>query len=264
MDSWIDAAGNMLLVAWRPCVPGGCDRPFEELYRRRDAAALRPDLFAVLYRRRACYGMEFRNADGTPEDMCINALRAAIVVLRHQKEVQSLRCRVRTPCGEYTTFQRDADSSGVSVSLHNVVVELVSATEAVIDPGTPHRVLRVADTSAAGVEREGYRLSTGCEPVNATFVAAAGFGLRLRTFERGAGETGSCGSGALAGYLLAGTDTQSRMPAAPGTTRTVAQFRSGERLILERSEEEPGTIHIVGRCQILRSWPSASLGGESG
>lgn len=72
--------------------------------------------------------------------------------------------------------------------------------------GNPHFVVLVADPSAVPLDRHGPVLER--DPrfprrANVEMVAAANGGLRMRVWERGVGETASCGSGACAAAAVA-------------------------------------------------------------
>jgi diaminopimelate epimerase len=76
---------------------------------------------------------------------------------------------------------------------------------AAVSMGNPHAVIRVEDVEAAPVERLGpliERHPRFPERVNAGFMQIIDFEhIRLRVYERGAGETRACGSGACAAVV---------------------------------------------------------------
>ncbi|MGN8160335.1 diaminopimelate epimerase [Salinisphaera sp. SWV1] len=80
-----------------------------------------------------------------------------------------------------------------------------SVTFAAVSLGNPHAVLRVPDVASAAVERIGPALERHPafpERVNVGFCEiVARDHIRLRVFERGAGETLACGSGAAAAVV---------------------------------------------------------------
>jgi diaminopimelate epimerase len=75
----------------------------------------------------------------------------------------------------------------------------------VVSMGNPHAVLRVDDVDAAPVEQEGPLIESHPRfprRVNAGFLQVCSRErVRLRVFERGAGETLACGSGACAAVV---------------------------------------------------------------
>ena len=102
-----------------------------------------------------------------------------------------------------------------------------TAEVAVLSMGNPHAVLRVDDVDTAPVESDGPRIvQHACFPrqVNAGFLQVLDRGrVRLRVFERGAGETLACGTGAcaavVAGIRLGWLDRQVDVQARGGHLR---------------------------------------------
>ena len=80
-----------------------------------------------------------------------------------------------------------------------------SVTVAVVSMGNPHAVQLVADVDAAPVATQGpllERHARFARGVNAGFMQVVGRGaIRLRVYERGAGETLACGTGACAAVV---------------------------------------------------------------
>lgn len=154
--------------------------------------------------------MDYRNADGSIAEMCGNGLR---VFARHLVNEQ------REPAGEFVVATRAglrqvriAEDGLISTSMGEVTlrgrpvdVELDGrrwpATG--VDVGNPHAVVSVdADTlpmldlTTAPVWEPAGAFPDG---VNVEFVVAENPGaLNMRVFERGSGETESCGTGVVA------------------------------------------------------------------
>lgn len=110
----------------------------------------------------------------------------------------------------------------------------------VLSLGNPHAVLCVADVAQAPVRELGpaiQALDIFPDGINVGFMQLVSDGqLRLRVFERGAGETASCGSGACAAMVAArtlgrvGEDVQVLMP---GGVLAVHWAGSGQSVQLE-------------------------------
>jgi diaminopimelate epimerase len=91
-----------------------------------------------------------------------------------------------------------------------------------VSMGNPHAVLRVADVTSAPVERLGKALQARPEfprQVNVGFMQVVDAGhINLRVYERGAGETLACGTGACAAVAvgrqlgLLGADVEVHVP----------------------------------------------------
>jgi diaminopimelate epimerase len=114
---------------------------------------------------------------------------------------------------------------------------------ATVDIGNPHLVLHVADPAAVDVDLEGPALeSPYADGINVHFVAVTDpHHLALRVWERGAGVTEACGSGAAAAVVAAmrwglvdalGATVQVTMP---GGTATV-EMREGSVYLTGPSE----------------------------
>ena len=86
-----------------------------------------------------------------------------------------------------------------------------------ISVGNPHAVVFVADISEVGPLTEAPVVrpkDTYPEGVNVEFAQITGdHEVRMRVFERGSGETRSCGTGVCAVALAATLHTKSRLPA---------------------------------------------------
>lgn len=129
-------------------------------------------------------------------------------------------------------FERAAD-----YRLENVVDESVCFSAVAI--GNPHAVITVADVDQAPVSRLGAALECHAafpERVNVGFMQIiARDHIRLRVFERGAGETLACGSGAAAavvsGIASGALDARVRVD-LPGGTASVEWAGPGEPVML--------------------------------
>src|SRR4051794_34509373 len=122
-----------------------------------------------------------------------------------------------------------------------------SVAVAVLSMGNPHAVQVVADVDAAPVATQGpllERHARFARGVNAGFMQVVGRGaIRLRVFERGAGETLACGTGACAavavgirlGLLDAKVDVETR----------------GGRLTIEWSGEERAPVLMTGPAETV-------------
>ena len=159
----------------------------------------------------------FYNADGSESGTCGNATRCVADIVMKEKSIQS--CTIETgggvlPC-EYAENGLVTADMGVpkleweqiplSEERDTLMVDLGEDTEnpaVCVNMGNPHCVVFVEDAENALVERigpivENHKLFP--ERTNVEFVQVMGDGtLRQRTWERGAGETLACGSGACA------------------------------------------------------------------
>ena len=164
------------------------------------------------------------NADGGEVGQCGNGARCFMQFVQEQGLTDKTRVRVetlngtleltRTADGMVTVnmgvprfapaeipFTAPAQDSRYSLDLGDQSVEI-----GVVSMGNPHAVLQVADVGTAPVAELGPRIEHhACFPerVNAGFMQILDRGtIRLRVYERGAGETLACGSGACAAAVL--------------------------------------------------------------
>ncbi|MDO4784970.1 MAG: diaminopimelate epimerase [Propionibacteriaceae bacterium] len=155
--------------------------------------------------------MDYRNADGSIAEMCGNGLRAFVRYLLDMDLVSGDEIHIGTraglriawpqPDGQIRTWMGEARLTGAAV---RVSAEGRSWPAVPVDVGNPHAVVRLDTVD----ELDSLRLLEGpsWEPaeafpdgVNVEFVALVGENhLRMRVFERGAGETMSCGTGVVA------------------------------------------------------------------
>ena len=154
--------------------------------------------------------MDYRNADGSIAEMCGNGLRVFARHLINEQLESTGDFAVATRSGLRQV--RVARDGLISTSLGNVVVSGVplrvshsgqhwEATR--VDVGNPHAVVFVDDTTRTGLD---LGVAPLWEPVeefphgtNIEFVTVRDPGvLDMRVFERGSGETQSCGTGVVA------------------------------------------------------------------
>lgn len=164
------------------------------------------------------------NADGGEVEQCGNGARCFVRFV-HEKGLTTKRSiRVETRCGIISPRLEDDGlvtvDMGVPV-LESARVSFVSDSDEVLQPleledgsrveitavsmGNPHAVQIVADVDTAPVTSSGPLIENHARfpaRVNAGFMQVMGAShVRLRVFERGAGETLACGTGACAAVV---------------------------------------------------------------
>ena len=169
------------------------------------------------------FGYRIFNADGGEVEQCGNGARCFVVFV-HAKGLTAKRAiRVQTRSGTIVPQLRDDGEVVVDMGAPRFRAEdvpFIGGTGGVVDlldvagtprevsvlsMGNPHAVQLVADVDAAPVEREGpliERHSRFPRRVNAGFMQVIDRDtIALRVYERGAGETLSCGTGACAAVV---------------------------------------------------------------
>ena len=163
------------------------------------------------------------NADGSPAGQCGNGARCVGRFIHDQRlsakstitlqvgsdlrrlefdEAVSVKAELGAPifAPAQIPFAADEDATEHALTLANVTV-----MAGVVSVGNPHAVLLVDDIAATPVEKIGpmiQSLDVFPEGVNVGFMQVeSNTHVKLRVFERGAGETLACGSGACAAVI---------------------------------------------------------------
>lgn len=220
-----DAAGNIILLVETPDLPSQASDFVRDLRQR--ALSMRlirlPEMYLIIHGdERTGRSASFFNPDLTEERFCGNALRS-VAHLAARKWGASASA-IHTELGEVQLFC-ESDVCGISLPLDVISVQALPGG-CLVDVGTPHRVEFVDDLASQDVVERGMRISTATAPVNATFVERGSTSIRARIFERGVGETRSCGSGAIAAALA----VQRQELGAQDMCHHPVAFFSGERL----------------------------------
>ncbi|NJC68309.1 diaminopimelate epimerase [Planosporangium thailandense] len=212
---------------------------------------------AVRYAGAAEWFMDYWNADGTYAEMCGNGVRVFARYLTEAGYAAGGELTIATRAGVVRAVVT-ADEVAAGLSKPRVYGQSVARVEgrrydgAAVDVGNPHLVCRVAGTR----ELAGLDLSTSPEFSDADFpsgvnvefsapgvvaVPGAHAHVRMRVYERGSGETLSCGSGACAVAAVALAD-------AGLSAGTVAVDVPGGRLTVVLDEE---TCWLAGPAVIV-------------
>ena len=163
------------------------------------------------------------NADGGEVEQCGNGARCFVRFVHEHGLTGKREIRVETKCGIIAprleddglvtvdmgvprfspgeipfVAQEDAVKHQLEIAGHFIDISVVSM-------GNPHAVQVVDDVDAAPVDRDGPRIESHPrfpQRVNAGFMQVVGRrDIRLRVYERGAGETLACGTGACAAVV---------------------------------------------------------------
>jgi diaminopimelate epimerase len=181
--------------------------------------------------------MRVINADGSEAEMCGNGIRCLARYLdEHDGRTEAV---VETIAGPIATRVISRDPYLVSEVMNMPVagaahdVEGFRATP--VDVGNPHLVIVVDDLARIDVRELGPRIEAHYPGgMNVHFVQLLGDRLRVVHWERGAGATAACGTGAVAVAAVIMQEHGFRSPVAidvPGGTLRV-EWSPGERAIL--------------------------------
>jgi len=199
--------------------------------------------------------MDYRNSDGSVAEMCGNGARVFVRYLLDQRFAAGQRLEfgsragvVRAVVGEEIAVAmrrpRIYGQSGARLG----ALELAGAA---VDVGNPHLVCRVPDVSIVDLGAAPV-VDTAFFPagVNVEVVDGDATGGRMRVYERGSGETLSCGTGAcaVAAVLLDG-DTGTVPVEVPGGRVTVtveadACWLAGPAVLVAYGDVDPATLRL--------------------
>jgi len=194
------------------------------------------------------------NADGGEVEQCGNGARCFVVFVRDHGLTSKREIRVETASG--VIVPRLADDGSVTVDMgiprfrpedvpfiggagareEPLEVDGAPVIVSVLSMGNPHAVQRVVDVEAAPVTTQGPRIEHHARfpnRVNAGYMQVVDRAtIRLRVWERGAGETLSCGTGACAAAVAA-----MRLDLVDSHVRVIT--RGGELRIAWQGEGSP-------------------------
>ena len=214
-------------------------------------------LIVIVPSKKADFKWRFFNADGSEAEMCGNGSRCA-ARFAHFKKIAKKDMAFETLAG---TIHAEVKKNTVRVQLagasglqQNVVVpfEGGARTGHFINTGVPHLVYLSRDLDTEDVDGVGRRTRYNgiFKPAgtNVDFIQVQGpHKLRIRTYERGVdGETLACGTGAVAGALIAGS---LGLVSSPVEVLT----RGGERLTVsfERGNGGFSGVYLEGQAQVI-------------
>ena len=203
------------------------------------------------------------NADGTEVEQCGNGARCIAALLYARTPELGRDLIMGSPGGQVRARIRDDGLVSVDVgvpqfeqpltyplNVHGIEIEISS-----VSIGNPHAVLQTDDVKTAAVEQLGPAIETHVrfpERINVGFMQVLDRGhILLRVFERGAGETLACGTGACAaavvGQLRGLLDGEVRVD-LPGGTAKVTWEGPGQHVWLTG----PATTVFTGSIDLTR------------
>ncbi len=214
-------------------------------------------LIVIVPSKKADFKWRFFNADGSEAEMCGNGSRCA-ARFAHIKKIAKQKLSFETLAGlihaEVKKNSVKVQLTGASDLRTNIDVPLDGGirTGHFINTGVPHLVYlseRLDDEDVENVGRK-TRYHDMFRPAgaNANFVQVLGpRKLGIRTYERGVeGETLACGTGAVAGALIA---QSLGLVSSPVEVLT----KSGEKLIVSFKRQGQGfhDLHLEGAAEVI-------------
>jgi diaminopimelate epimerase len=226
--------------------------------------SLEPDVEALSDE--AAWFMDYRNADGSLSEMCGNGLRVFVRYLLTSGLAVGPDVPVATRSGVRLAHVVDADTIAVDMGaailrgdgVASVTVASVTGAERTwaalgLEVPNPHAVAFVDDLAEAGLLRDAPVAGpsgTWPDGVNIEFVRIDAPGrLAMRVFERGVGETRSCGTGACAAVVAA----RLRLLADRGADVPAGWDVEVPGGLLRVTESADGSLELAGPAVLVAS-----------
>ncbi len=203
--------------------------------------------------------MDHRNRDGSVAEMCGNGAR---VFARYLDEAGLVDSSAPLLLGTRAGIKQVTYEAGGAITVDMGVPDLRGDVKITvgqrtwpathIDMGNPHAVVAVGDLSEAGalLEPPGYDEADYPKGVNVEFVTQlAPRRVAMRVFERGSGETRSCGTGACAAVvasIASSLTSPATVPDVPMTYRV--DVVGGELAVTWRPD---GQVDLTGPAEIV-------------
>jgi diaminopimelate epimerase len=189
----------------------------------------------------AAWFMDYRNADGGAVEMCGNGVRVFARYLVTHGLAAGPALRVATRDG--VKHVRLNDGGTATVDMGRPGFDGAAPDGATfVSMGNPHLVFFVSSVEAAPVRTDGPRLEAATPGgTNVEYAALSPRGLVMRVWERGVGETMSCGTGACAVAVAASLRGLSG--------RSVAVTVPGGDLAVEWAADD--RVHLTGPAELV-------------
>jgi len=162
---------------------------------------------------KADFSCRIFNQDGSEAEQCGNGMRCVARFLHEEKLINHSKVSIETLSGIVEAILPNYEEIEVrmgkplikpmqEVTLANTGRELKKVSLMIISMGNPHAILRVKSLDEFPIGEIGSKIATHAdfpEGINVGFMELGdSHHIRLRTFERGVGETLACGTNACA------------------------------------------------------------------
>jgi len=230
----MSGAGNDFIIIdhRKPIIPEEFMAEFASRVCRRKFSVGADGLFLIEPSQKVDFKWRFFNADGSEAEMCGNGARC-VARFAYMHGIAAARMRFETLAGIIDASVSDTQATIGMTSPHSfrfdrqVEVEGQLFMVHSVDTGVPHAVIFVDDIDATDVVGLGRALRF--HPVfapagtNVNFIGQSPEGFRIRTYERGVeDETMACGTGVVAGALIAAARGMADSPVSMVTSGGIA------------------------------------------
>ena len=230
----MSGAGNDFIIIdhRQPIIPQEFMAEFATRVCRRKFSVGADGLFLIEPSQKVDFKWRFFNADGSEAEMCGNGARC-VARFAYMHGIAAARMRFETLAGIVDAAVSDTLVTIGMTSPHSFrfdrQIEVAGQLFMVhsVDTGVPHAVIFVDDIEATDVIGLGRALRH--HPVfapagtNVNFIGQSAEGFRIRTYERGVeDETMACGTGVVAGALIAAARGMADSPVSMVTSGGIA------------------------------------------
>jgi diaminopimelate epimerase len=194
--------------------------------------------------------MRMFNADGSEAEMCGNAVRCVARFVRERWGERANPMRIETKAGIKTIWIQENGSFLATVDMGEPQIgkdlTLLGKEFKQVSMGNPHAITLVESAASAPVLTEGPKLEVDSafpNRSNIEFAQVLSRGrIALRVWERGAGETLACGTGACATVVACALWGK--------TDRSVAVELPGGELFIEWKESD-NHVYMTGPAEFV-------------
>ncbi len=230
----MSGAGNDFIIIdhRKPLIPREQMAEFARRVCRRKFSVGADGLFLIEPSDRADFKWRFFNADGSEAEMCGNGARC-VARFAYMQGIAAARMRFETLAGIIDATVADTHVTIRMTPPHSYrmdwPIEVGGQVYEVhsVDTGVPHAVIFVEQVDSVDVIALGRLLRHHPQfapaGTNVNFIDRSEHGFRIRTYERGVeDETLACGTGVVAGALIAGAKGLAGSPVEMMTSGGVA------------------------------------------